>query len=91
MAKVESIKNQSGEHAGWLIWSPGDNSHIMFDERWTFNGDFEKPTFTPSMLVNAHIPGAVRSHFFVTDGKIRYLSDCDHELAGKTIDMVDVD
>ncbi len=91
MAKVKSLKNQKGEHGGWLIWSPGDNSHILFDDRWSFNGDFEKPTFTPSMLVNANMPGATRSHFFVTDGKIQYLADCDHELAGQTVDMVDLD
>lgn len=92
MKIIESLKNQSGDHAGWLIYSPGDKSHILFDERWTFNGDFQKPTFTPSMLVNANSPQlGKRSHFFVTDGKIQYLSDCDHELAGQTIDMVDVD
>lgn len=28
-------------------------------------------------------------HLFVRDGKIEYLSDCTHEYAGKTIDMVD--
>ena len=28
-------------------------------------------------------------HTFVTDGRIQYLGDCTHELAGQTIDMVD--
>jgi hypothetical protein len=42
------------------------------------------------MLVNANIPGK-RNHFFVTNGKIQYLSDCDHKMAGKTVDMVDCD
>ena len=28
-------------------------------------------------------------HIFVTDGKIQYLSDCSHKLAGQTIDMVE--
>lgn len=26
-------------------------------------------------------------HSFVTDGKIQFLSDCTHELAGQTVDM----
>lgn len=29
-------------------------------------------------------------HLFVRAGKIEYLSDCTHEYAGKTIDMVDI-
>lgn len=93
MAIVEKINRAGGTGRGfdYLIYSPGDKTHIVFDERWTFNDDYVKPTFRPSMLVNANIPGAVRSHFFVTDGKIQYLSDCNHEFAGKTIDMVDVD
>jgi hypothetical protein len=57
--------------------------------RWQFNGDFEKPTFTPSLLCNPdHAPS--RCHLFLTDGKIIYLSDCFHELAGKTIDCPDI-
>ena len=28
-------------------------------------------------------------HSFIRDGKIQYLSDCTHEFAGKTVDMVD--
>ena len=48
---------------------------------WTFNGDMERPTFSPSML----------EHFFVRAGKIEYLQDCDHPMAGMTVDMVDVD
>lgn len=91
MAKVKAVKNQNEEHAGWLIWSPGDEQHILFDERWNFNGDFENPTFTPSMLVNANMPGHIRSHFYVTNGKIQYLDDCDHKLAGQTVEMVDLD
>ena len=29
-------------------------------------------------------------HSFVTDGRIQFLSDCTHDLAGKTIDMLEV-
>ncbi|WP_284090496.1 DUF6527 family protein [Acinetobacter pittii] len=57
---------------------------------WNFNGDVEKPTFTPSLLVNDHYPES-RCHFFLTDGKIQFLSDCHHELAGQTVDMVPID
>ena len=50
----------------------------------------ERPTFSPSMLLHPdNIHG--REHFFVRAGKIEYLQDCDHPMAGMTVDMVDVD
>lgn len=57
---------------------------------WGFNNDFEKPTFTPSIKVEwdvgkEHI--LKRCHSFVRDGKIQFLNDCTHELAGKTVDL----
>lgn len=54
---------------------------------WKWNGDLVKPTLKPSLLVNRSIPGG-RCHFFVTNGQLRYLNDCEHELAGQTVDMV---
>jgi hypothetical protein len=54
----------------------------------------EKPTFSPSMLVNANTPKHLkltRCHSFVRDGKIQFLSDCDHNLKGQTIDLEDID
>lgn len=33
----------------------------------------------------------MRCHSFITDGQIQFLSDCAHELAGKTVPMVDID
>lgn len=54
---------------------------------WQFNGDLEKPTISPSLLINAHMKNKTRCHLFVKGGKIEFLGDCDHELAGKTVDM----
>lgn len=51
---------------------------------WTFDGDVEKPTIRASVLVT----GRFRCHSFVTAGRIQFLGDCTHELAGKTVDMV---
>lgn len=33
--------------------------------------------------------GCQRCHSFVTDGQIRFLSDCSHSLAGKTVPLPD--
>lgn len=35
-------------------------------------------------------PRPLRCHSFVTDGKIRFLNDCTHELAGQTVDLPDI-
>ena len=57
---------------------------------WKCNGDMENPTVEPSIKVEYH--GADKDtvcHSFVRDGKIQYLSDCTHNMAGKTVDMID--
>lgn len=56
---------------------------------WSWNQSVERPTFTPSLLVNASDP-ASRCHLFMTDGKIQFLSDSYHHLSGQTVDMVDI-
>jgi hypothetical protein len=78
---------------------PGcETRHAISTKRWTFNGDGDKPTFSPSILVRtgtqvdpAYIRKAgdppTRCHSFVRDGRIQFLSDCDHALAGKTVEL----
>lgn len=52
---------------------------------WQWNGSSESPTLSPSVLTQSG-PGT-RCHSFVRDGRIEYLSDCDHGLAGKTVEI----
>jgi hypothetical protein len=54
--------------------------------RWTWNGSFERPSFQPSLMCNRDFPES-RCHSFVTDGKIQFLADCHHKLAGQTVDL----
>lgn len=70
-----------------LVKDVATDQYMPFDERWTFNGDFEKPTFRPSMRVDYR--NGLITHCFVTDGQIQYLSDCTHDMAGKTVPCVD--
>ena len=74
----------------WVFFCPGCGYDHGFDSRWTFNGDVDKPTFKPSLLVNAQ-NFKLRCHLYVTDGKIKYLTDCYHSLKGQTIQMEDYD
>lgn len=66
--------------------------------RWGYNGNPEKPTFTPSILVKTGRavdpnfqpePGDPPTvcHSYVIDGRIQFLGDCDHALAGQTVDI----
>lgn len=66
--------------------------------RWGWNGDSDRPTFSPSILVTYPAnPDADedfkewrterRCHSFVRDGRIQYLGDCTHALAGQTVDL----
>lgn len=59
------------------------------DPLWQWNGDMERPTFSPSLGVNLRTPGALRCHSFVRDGKIQFLTDSEHALAGQTVDIPD--
>jgi len=53
---------------------------------WTLSGTEAKPTVMPSILVDQSKPDR-RCHLFIRNGNIEFLSDCHHELAGKTVPM----
>ena len=58
------------------------------DVRWSFNGNLDKPTISPSLLVTHKRPdGEHRCHSFIRDGKIQYLGDCTHDMKGQTVEI----
>lgn len=60
-------------------------------DNWSWNGDTESPTLHPSILtVRRHPDGDIICHTFVNDGKVQFLSDCSHELAGQTVELFEV-
>ena len=60
---------------------------------WSFNGDYEKPTFTPSMGFNLHKQEEHHPvcHSFLRDGVWQYLGDCTHEMANQHVPMIPPD
>lgn len=116
MSQISKVLRDSSDN-GLSFWCLGCKCahQIQHGEgsgpRWGWNGDAEKPTFTPSVLVRSghHASSAPPGepcwctfkerfgeeppfkcevcHTFVTDGRIQYLGDCTHELAGQTIDL----
>lgn len=94
---------------------PGCGDSHLIGETWRFNGDLDRPTFSPSLLVRTghhanplHKDGddcwcnyeqrygekppfaCYVCHSFIRDGKIEFLGDCTHPLAGQTADLPDV-
>lgn len=123
--KISPILRDTSDN-GLMFWCPGCNSAHRIQHgagagpRWSWNGDAERPTFSPSVLVwwdepkNLGDPEALqrdidaararreagatgddlkvpvvskRCHSFVTDGRIQFLSDCTHGLAGQTVPL----
>lgn len=96
---VQDDTRDPGQSVWW--WCPGCETHHRVVVKvppdhpntpvWGFNGDLERPTFTPSVLVNKDARpddvarGAHRCHCFVREGMIQFLGDCTHSLAGKTV------
>ena len=114
MAKLSSIL-RSGENNHLTYWCPGCKIHHAINyglNRWGWNGNVDKPTFTPSIkIASGHFASDFKPgdacwctfnrdnpdkasfkcsvcHSFITNGKISFLSDSTHELAGQIVDMV---
>lgn len=100
--KLKAWKNGE-DSSGYTYWCQGCKSHHTVRTQssvggsvWGFNGNLEKPTFTPSVLVTYEaVPDADPvefpewltkriCHTFVTDGMVQFLGDCTHEFAGTT-------
>jgi len=97
MARIGVLRTIEGGHIAFDC--PGCKMphvvRISGPGAWGFNGDHERPTFTPSVFVNApgpyHAPHLPSCHSFVRDGQIQFLGDCTHTLAGQTVPLVAAD
>lgn len=97
---LPQIHPTQGGVRGWAIFCPACKHAHVFNSpehpanadqpKWTYNGDAEKPTFAPSMLVFVIMPDGTQHttcHSFVREGRIEFLGDCDHSLKGQTVDL----
>ncbi len=84
----------------YWFWCPGCDTNHRFVVKlaegdpgplWSFDGNLEAPTFSPSLLCNSDATpedvalGVHRCHLYLKAGMVQYLGDCTHEYAGKTI------
>ena len=92
--KVSPYTGKDGRIIGYSFHCPGCKHGHAFTTGigqpliWEFNNDVNNPTFSPSLL-NWKDNEDKRCHLFVLNGKIQFLKDCFHELAGKTVVMED--
>jgi hypothetical protein len=102
---MNGVKVSRGESDRVSFWCPGCDQAHTIGPAWDFNGDDSSPTFTPSVKVEGvqwgptsgfHKPrhavapgGATLCHSFVTEGRIQFLDDSTHNLAGETVDLPD--
>ena len=79
------------------FYCPGCKCSHWINESWQLSFESGKPTVSPSILVKhgryKDLNDPINSyekiicHSFIRGGKIEFLSDCTHELAGKTVEM----
>lgn len=65
------------------FWCGGCKCYHWIDAGWTVTREPNGPSVMPSVLTQA----IDRCHLYVTNGVVRYLGDCTHELAGKTVPL----
>ena len=78
------------QHGGWAHYCPGceEIHHYPVDEphpngsRWQFDGNMEKPSFTPSMNI-----GPDWCHYYLTKGMLIFSACSGHGLGGKTMPL----
>lgn len=68
------------------FYCPACDCRHWIDTRWTISGPNDLLTVRPSIRVHwEEGPDRKCCHLFITNGNIEYLTDCTHDLAGKTI------
>lgn len=106
--KLVRLDSRYWPRGGYGHWCPGCNSGHEIDTeqpnsqgaKWSFNGDMERPTFSPSINIRwgkyadpnfvdeRDISGIC--HYFIRNGRIEFCGDSTHALAGKTVDLPDI-
>jgi len=96
----------SGLHVLPVNWLPAgetvESPLVAGKPHWGFNGDLERPSFTPSVLStwdewqgDGVPPKKHVCHSFVgcngaQPGQITFLGDCTHDLKGQTVELPEV-
>ena len=99
-----ALRLDNDEYKAFVFACPGCGSdHIIYTKHpkggrveWSWDGSYDKPTFSPSLKLS-HKGDAVNNvppyccHSFIRGGRIQYLNDCTHSLAGQTVDLPEIE
>lgn len=91
--RVKPLEDQDGKIHCHAFNCPACGTMHAPDQRWAFNGDMDRPTFSPSLRVKWKKPIEndqyvdVVCHSFIRDGRIEFCSDSTHHMAGMTVDI----
>lgn len=93
---IECPGCEFGHHVVATDWTPEGKQRFErpAEACWGFNGDLVLPTLTPSILCRVEMGAEKRKvvcHSFVTGGRIQFLNDCTHALAGQTVDLPEIE
>jgi len=76
--------------AGHAHWCPGCKDMHRIPETWEFDGNMERPSFSPSVK-HGWLWGEKKEskvcHYFIKLGQIIFCSDCTHPMAGHTVPL----
>lgn len=101
MPVVRRVNDASGKLWGYRFFCPGCKETHMFFTSWQFDGNMDKPTVSPSILVawraNPDAGDGFEEwrkericHSFIKIGMIQFLQDCTHSLKGQTVPLPDI-
>lgn len=71
-------------------WCPGcESMHVLPWKRggWTFDGNVDCPTFTPSFRHRLDASDTKVCHYHLTAGVLHFCGDSTHALAGKSVPL----
>ena len=99
--KMRRLGHSDGYTAGGLAhWCPACEEMHQFaidgknssGAQWTWDGNVEMPTFSPSMNIRTY--GGPKGtdvkevcHYFLKAGVIQYLRDCTHAMKGQNVPL----
>ena len=88
VASLDALCPACGFEHSFAVDLVGHGHHT--NDVWSFNGDYDKPTFNPSMGANLykqqeHHPVC---HSWLHDGVWQFLEDCTHAMAGQHVPMI---
>lgn len=90
---IHRLRQEDPRHPNLAVWCTACGCAHVFKDKgnkpiWSFDGNMEKPTVTPSLKVTGGKHGnEFVCHFHVKEGRIEYCGDCTHKLAGKVLPL----